>query len=89
MYCIFRGPKQLPHLSHPIFTTGYGNHRLCPLSSPCLVIEDCRCPRSTRLELCKIVQRATKNYVTGHIGPAGRGFDHPVLDCHFCYLDFA
>ena len=77
------GPKQLPHLSHPISTTGYGNLRLCPVRSPRLVIEDCRCPRSTTLKLCKIVQRATKNYVTGH------GLDHPVLDCHFCYLDFA
>ena len=54
----------------------YGSHRLCPITSTCLVIEGCRCPRSTILELCKIFQRATENYIASHIWPAGCSLDH-------------
>ena len=41
------------------------NPRLCPVSSPCLVIEGCHYSSSTRLELCKIVQRAAKILYAG------------------------
>ena len=51
----------------------YGNPRLFSISSPCLVIEGCHCLQLTRLELCKIVQQATENYITGH------NLDHPDL----------
>ena len=88
LYAVFsRGaPRQLPHSPHPISTAEYGNPRLCPISSPCLVIEGSAASDWQGLNCVKSFsgpQKITSRATWPRFGPSCSRLYSSASDCFF------